>query len=105
LLLTLQHGTPRRKLILTKKDKNDQSEKFSEEIAQRQTVQRQGGNTNKVQMESLVPDLSKIIKAKRVKEVLLRHVWLSDIKALSGTSDRRQTHIFWPGSSTHLETN
>jgi hypothetical protein len=33
-------------------------------------------------MESLVPDLSKITKAKRIKEMVLKHVWLSGIKAL-----------------------
>jgi hypothetical protein len=33
-------------------------------------------------MASLVPDLSKITRAKRIKEVVLMHVWLSGIKAL-----------------------
>jgi hypothetical protein len=33
-------------------------------------------------MESLVPDLSKITKARRIKEMVLIHVWLSGIKAL-----------------------
>jgi hypothetical protein len=32
-------------------------------------------------MESLMPDLSKITKAKRIKEVVLIHVYLSGIKA------------------------
>jgi hypothetical protein len=32
-------------------------------------------------MESLMPDLSKITKAERIKEVVLIHVWLSGIKA------------------------
>jgi hypothetical protein len=32
-------------------------------------------------MESLMPDLSKITKAKRTEEMVLMHVWLSGIKA------------------------
>jgi hypothetical protein len=52
-------GHLKRKLILTRKDQNDQLKKSSEETAQRQTVWRPGGNAVKVQMESLVPDLSK----------------------------------------------
>jgi hypothetical protein len=63
-----------------------------------------GRKATKVQMESLVPDLSKIIiiiiiKARKVKEVVLIHVWLSGIRALLGTSS-----YFWPGSSTFIET-
>jgi hypothetical protein len=57
-------------------------DKSSKETAQRQAVWRQGGNAIKVPMESLVPDLSKITKAKRIEEVVLIHVWPSDIKAL-----------------------
>jgi hypothetical protein len=37
-------------------------------------------------MESLVPDLSKITKAKRIKEMVLMPVCLSDIKALPDTN-------------------
>jgi hypothetical protein len=37
-------------------------------------------------MESLVPDLSKITKAERIKEMVLMHVWLSVIKALLDTN-------------------
>jgi hypothetical protein len=37
-------------------------------------------------MESQVPDLSKITKAKRIKEMVLMHVWLPGIKALSDTN-------------------
>jgi hypothetical protein len=44
------------------------------------------GNAIKVQMESLVPDLSKITKAKRIEEVVLIHVWPSGIKALPDTN-------------------
>jgi hypothetical protein len=44
------------------------------------------GNAIKVQMESLVPDLSKITKAERIKEMVLMHVWLSGIKALLDTN-------------------
>jgi hypothetical protein len=40
-------------------------------------------------MESLVPDLSKIIKAERIKEMVLMHVCLSDIKLF-----QTQTHSF-----------
>jgi hypothetical protein len=55
-----------------------------------------GGMPSKTQM---VPDLSKkLIKAKRVKEVVLVHVWLFGIKALLGTFS-----YFWPGPSTFIE--
>jgi hypothetical protein len=37
-------------------------------------------------MESLVPDLSKITKAKRIEEIVLIHVWLSGIKVLPDTN-------------------
>jgi hypothetical protein len=40
-------------------------------------------------VESLVPDLSKITKAQRIKEMVLMHMWLSSINAL-----QTQTHIF-----------
>jgi hypothetical protein len=76
----LQDGTLKRKLILTKRGQNDHSKKSSEETAQRQTVWRQGGNAIKVQMESLVPDLSKITKGERVKEVVLTHVCYLSLK-------------------------
>jgi hypothetical protein len=36
-------------------------------------------------------------KAERVKEVVLRHVRLADMKALSGTFDKRQSHVFSQG--------
>jgi hypothetical protein len=61
-------------------------ERSSEETAQRQAVWRQGGNAIKVQMESLMPDLSKITKDERIEEVVLMHVWLSGIKALPDTN-------------------
>jgi hypothetical protein len=44
------------------------------------------GNAIKVQMESFMPDLSKITKAERIEEMVLKHVWLSGIKTLSGTN-------------------
>jgi hypothetical protein len=37
-------------------------------------------------MESLVPDLSKITKAERIKGMVLIHVWPSGIKALPDTN-------------------
>jgi hypothetical protein len=58
-------------------------DKSSEETSQRQAVWRQGGNDIKVQMESIMPDLSKITKAQRTEEMVLMHVWLSGIKARS----------------------
>jgi hypothetical protein len=61
-------------------------DRSSKETAQRQAVWRQGENAIKVQMESLVPDLSKITKAKRIKEMVLMHVWLSAFKALPNTN-------------------
>jgi hypothetical protein len=54
-----------------------------------------GGNSIKIQIKSLVPDLSKITKAKRIEEVILIHVWLSGIKALPDTNS-----YFYTGSST-----
>jgi hypothetical protein len=42
----------------------------------------QGGNSVKVQMESLMPDLSKITKAKKTEKMVLIHVWLSGINVL-----------------------
>jgi hypothetical protein len=37
-------------------------------------------------MKSLVPDLSKITKAERIKEMVLIHVWLFGIKAHPDTN-------------------
>jgi hypothetical protein len=37
-------------------------------------------------MESFMPDFSKIIKAKRIEELVLVHVWLSVIKVLPDTN-------------------
>jgi hypothetical protein len=39
-------------------------------------------------MESLVADLSKITKSLRIEEMVLMHVWLSDIKVLPDTNSR-----------------
>jgi hypothetical protein len=61
-------------------------DKSSKETSQRQTVWRQGGNAIKVQMESLVSDLSKITKAERMEEIVLIHAWLSCIKTLLDTN-------------------
>jgi hypothetical protein len=47
------------------------------------------GNAVKVQMELLVPDVSKITKAERIEDMASMHLWLSGIKSLSDT-----THIF-----------
>jgi hypothetical protein len=58
----------------------------SEKTAQRQEIWRQGGNAIKVLVESLMPDLSKITKAKRIKEMVFMHVQLSVIKSLLDTS-------------------
>jgi hypothetical protein len=44
------------------------------------------GNAVKVLMETLVPDLSKITKAKQIEEVVLIHVWISGIKAFLDTN-------------------
>jgi hypothetical protein len=60
-------------------------DKSTKEAAQRQTVWRKGEDSIKVQMELLMPDLSKIAKAKRIEEVFLIHVWPSGIKALPDT--------------------
>jgi hypothetical protein len=61
-------------------------DRSSEATARRQAVWRQWGNAIKVQMESLIPDLSKITKAERTAEMILMHVWLSGIKALLDTN-------------------
>jgi hypothetical protein len=57
----------------------------SEETVQRPAIWRRG-YTIKVQMQSLMPDLSKITKAKRIEKMVAVHEWLSDIKALPGTN-------------------
>jgi hypothetical protein len=44
------------------------------------------GNAIKVQIKSLIPDLSKITEAERIEEMVLMHVWLSGIKALLDTN-------------------
>jgi hypothetical protein len=44
------------------------------------------GNAIKVQIESLVPDLSKVTKTERIKEKGLIYVWLSGIKPLPDTN-------------------
>jgi Ca2+/Na+ antiporter len=41
---------------------------------------------SKFKMQLLVPDLSKITKTQRIKEMVLMHVWLSGIKALPDTN-------------------
>jgi hypothetical protein len=46
-------------------------------------------------MESLVPDLSKITKAERIEEMVLKHVWLSGIKALPGTNSYFLDRVFY----------
>jgi hypothetical protein len=61
-------------------------DRSSEETARRQAVWRQGGNAIKVLIESLLPDLSKITKAKRIKQMIPMHVWLPGIKALLDTN-------------------
>jgi hypothetical protein len=43
-------------------------------------------------MESLVPDLSKLTKAKRIKEMVLAHVCYLTLKLF-----QKQTHIFRQG--------
>jgi hypothetical protein len=50
-------------------------------------------------MELLVPDLSKIIKAEGIKDMVLIHVWLSSIKDLPDTNS-----YFYTGSSTKIQT-
>jgi hypothetical protein len=91
-----QCGTLKRKLILIRREKNDETEKSSEKTAQRQAIWRQGKKANKVQIQSLVTDRSKkIIKVNSFKKVVLMHVWLSGIKTLLGTN-----LYFWPGPST-----
>jgi hypothetical protein len=49
-------------------------ERPSEETVQRQAVWRQMGNAIKVQMDSLMPNLSKITKTERIEETVLTHV-------------------------------
>jgi hypothetical protein len=61
-------------------------DRSSEQTVRDKQFGDKGGNTTKVPMESLVPDLSKIIKAERIKEMVLMHVWLSGFKALPDTN-------------------
>jgi hypothetical protein len=56
-----------------------------EELRDKQFGEK-GWNAIIVQMESLVPDRSKITKAERIKEMVLTHVWLSGIKAFPDTN-------------------
>jgi hypothetical protein len=46
-------------------------------------------------MESVVPDLSKITKAKKIKKLVLIHVWLSGIKALPETNLSFLDRVFY----------
>jgi hypothetical protein len=46
-------------------------------------------------MESLIPDLSKITKAKRIEEMVLIHVWLSGIKAIPDPNSCFLDRIFY----------
>jgi hypothetical protein len=59
---------------------------FRRDCSETSSFETKRGNAIKVQMESLVPNLSKITKAKRIKEMVLMHVYLSDIKALPDTN-------------------
>jgi hypothetical protein len=61
-------------------------DKYSKETTQRQFGDKGGWHAIKVQMKSLMPDLSKIIKAERVEQVVLIHVWPSGIKAFPDTN-------------------
>jgi hypothetical protein len=61
-------------------------DRSSEETAQETSSLETKGNAIKVQMESLVPDLSKITKAKRIKEIVLMRVPF-----------QTETHIFRHG--------
>jgi hypothetical protein len=46
-------------------------------------------------MESLMPDLTKITKAKRTEEMVLIQVWLSAIKALSDPNSYFLDRVFY----------
>jgi hypothetical protein len=46
-------------------------------------------------MESLVPDLSKIIKAERIEEMALAHIWPSVIKVLPDTNSCFLDRVFY----------
>jgi hypothetical protein len=46
-------------------------------------------------MESLVPHLSKITKAEKIEEIVLKHVWLSGIKALPDTNSYFLDRVFY----------
>jgi hypothetical protein len=69
-----------------KKDQNDQKNLQRRLLGDKQFGDK-GRSTIKVQMESFVPDLSKkLIKAERTKEVVLMHVWLSNIKPFKASA-------------------
>jgi hypothetical protein len=70
-------------------------ERVSKDTAQRPRVWRQGGNAVKVQMELLVPDLSKIMKAERIEQMVLIQEWLSGIKALPNTNSYFLHRVFY----------
>jgi hypothetical protein len=67
-------------------------DRSSEEPAQRQAIWSQWGNAIKVQMESLMPGLSKITKAERIEEMVLMHVCYLALKPF-----QTQTHIVSQG--------
>jgi hypothetical protein len=68
---------------------------FRRDCSETSSLKTKRGNAIKVPIESLMPDLSKITKAEKIKEMVLMHVWLSGIKALPDTNS-----YFWTGFST-----
>jgi hypothetical protein len=90
-------GHLKKKLILTRKDQNDQSEKSSEETAQRQTVWREGGAAVKVQVESLVPDHAKKKERKNQSQGELKKQVLCMCGFLVLKPSWAQTHSFGQG--------
>jgi hypothetical protein len=67
---------------------------FGGDRSQTSSLETRRGNGVKVQMESLLPDLSKITKAERTEEMALIHVWPCGIKTLPDTNS---THVFRQG--------
>jgi hypothetical protein len=82
-----------RKLILTRKDQNDQLEKSSDRLLRDKQFRDKEGILSKFKWShSCQTTQKKLIKTERVKEVVFMHVWLCGIKGLLG-----KTHFFGQG--------
>jgi hypothetical protein len=74
-------GHLKKKLFLTRKDQNNQSKKiFREDCSKTNSLETRGECYQSSNGVTCARPLKILIKAERVKEVLLMHVWLSRLK-------------------------